>query len=65
MWHSKKNEIEEWVESKMIAFAQEERVGSWLSAKKGVDKYTYSDIHEIFFAEFPIVLHKWFSRLEI
>ena len=34
-----------------------------MSTENWVDWYVYSDIHEIFFAEFPIVLYKWFSRL--
>ena len=28
-----------------------------------MDEYIYSDIHEIFFAEFPIVQHEWLSIL--
>ena len=28
-----------------------------------VDEYIYYDIHEVFFVEFPIILHEWFSRL--
>ena len=64
LWHLKKKEIEDWLESKMISFAQEESVGSWLSTKIQVDKYIYFDIHEIFFVELPIVLHEWLSRLE-
>ena len=42
---------------------QEESVGTWLRAKNQIDKYIYSDIHEIFFAEFPILLNEWLSRL--
>ena len=29
-----------------------------------MEKYTYYDIHKVFFADFPIVLHEWLSRLE-
>ena len=35
-----------------------------MSIEKWIDKYIYSDIHEIFFVEFPILLHEWLSRLE-
>ena len=63
MWNPTKNEIEDWLESKMLTFAQEESAGSQLSIKKWVDEYIYSYIHEIFFAEFPIVMHEWLSRL--
>ena len=34
-----------------------------MNAKKWIDQYIYSDIHEIFFVEFPIVMHEWFSSL--
>ena len=63
-WHPTKNEVEDWLESKALAFTQEESARSWLSAKNWVEKYIYSDIHEIFFAEFPFILHEWLSSLE-
>ena len=47
-----------------MAFVQEESARSRLSAQNWLGRYIYSDIHEIFFAEFPIVLHEWLSRLE-
>ena len=34
-----------------------------MSAKNWVEVYIYSDIHEIFFAEFPVIVHEWLSRL--
>ena len=34
-----------------------------LSTENWIDEYIYSDIHEIFFAEFPILLYEWLSRL--
>ena len=63
LWHPTKNEIEDWMESKTLAFAQEESAGSQLSTENWLNRYIYSDIHEIFFAEFPILLHKWLSIL--
>ena len=59
LWHPTKKEIEDWMECKMLAFAQEESARSRLSAENWLDRYIYSDIHEILFAEFPIVLHEW------
>ena len=64
LWHPTKNEIEDQLESKTLIFAQEESTRSKLSAKKWVEKYIYSNIHEIFFAKFPIILHEWMSILE-
>ena len=63
LWHPTKKEIEDWLESKTLAFAQEETQGLWLSIENWLDRYIYSDINEIFFVEFPIVLHEWLSRL--
>ena len=63
LWHPMKNEIEDWLESKTLEFMQEESTGSQLSIENWVDKYIYSDIHEILFAYFPIVLHEWLSTL--
>ena len=59
LWHPTKKEIEDWLDSKTLAFTQEEIVGIRLSTKEWIDEYIYSDIHEIFFAEFPILLHEW------
>ena len=58
-----KDEIEDWMDYKTLAFTEEESVGTRLSIEKWIDEYIYSDIHEIFFAEFPILLHEWLSRL--
>ena len=63
LWHPTKKEIEDWIESKTLSFLQEESAISWLSTKNWLERYIYSDIHGIFFAEFPIVLHEWLSIL--
>ena len=34
-----------------------------MSVENWVDHYIYTDIHEILFAKFPIVLHEWLSIL--
>ena len=34
-----------------------------MSVEDWIDEYIYSDIHDIFFFEFPILLHEWLSRL--
>ena len=64
LWHLTKKEIGDWLESKMLAFVQYERAGSWLSKENWVDEYIYSDIHEVFFVEFHVILHEWLTRLE-
>ena len=46
-----------------MIFVLKESEGPQLSPENWVDEYIYSDIHEIFFVEFPIILHEWLSRL--
>ena len=63
LWHPMKKEIEDWMDSKTLAFTQEENAWTGLSIENWIDEYIYSDIHEIFLVESPILLHEWFSRL--
>ena len=63
LWHPIKKEIEDWMDSKMLALAQEKSKGTWLSTENWVDEYIYLDIHEVFFIEFPIILYEWLTRL--
>ena len=58
-----KNEIEDWMDSKTLAFTQEESAGTWLSVENWIYEYIYYNIHEIFFVEFPILLHEWLPIL--
>ena len=37
--------------------------GSRWMLVKWLERYIYADIHEIFFAEFPIMLYEWLSKL--
>ena len=46
------------MDAKTLVFAQEESAGTRLSVERWLDEYIYSDIHKIFFAEFPILLHE-------
>ena len=64
VWHPTTEEIEDWMEAKTLVFAQEESARMQFSAERWLDDYIYSDIHEIFFVEFPIILHEWLVGLE-
>ena len=57
VWHPTKEEIEDWLDVKTLVFVQEESVGMEFSSERWLDDYIYSDIHEILFVEFPILLH--------
>ena len=62
-WHPSKPEIQVWVEFKELEFAQKESEGYQWTLTKWLGLFIYSDIHIIFFVEFPIVLHEWLSKL--
>ena len=64
LWQSTKPQIQDWVDFKALEFTWEERKGFWLNPIEWLGQYLYTDIHEILFSEFPIVLHECFSRLE-
>ena len=62
-WHPSKEEIENWVESKERVFAERENINPRISIEEWLQRYVFTDLHEIFFATFPIDLHEWLSRL--
>ena len=64
LWHPELNEIDAWFEAKTKEFAEEKKnsnpnsnIEAWLQ------KYIYTDVHEVFFATFPSELHSWLPRL--
>ena len=62
-WHPSKEEIENWVEVKEKEFAEKENINPRLSTEDWLQRYIFTDLHEIFFATFPFELHAWLSRL--
>ena len=52
------------MDAKELEFVQKESEGSRWTPMKWSEWYIYSNIHEIFFVEFPIVLYEWLSKLE-
>lgn len=57
-----KKEVEKWIDRKLHEFtAQENR--SWnLSKEEWLNRYMYTDKHEIFFCSFSCELQEWFSE---
>ena len=51
------------MESKEREFVEQENRNPRLSIEEWLQRYIFTDLHEIFFATFPIVLHEWLSRL--
>ena len=51
------------MDAKTLAFTKEESAGTQFSTEIWLDDYIYYDIHEIFFVEFPVLLHEWLVGL--
>ena len=64
VWHPTKPKIQEWVDFKSLEFTWEENEGSWLNITNWLERYLYTNIHEIFFCEFPILFYEWLLKLE-
>ena len=62
-WYPSKEEIENWVEVKEKEFAKKENINPRLSIEDQLQRYIFTDLHEIFFATFPCELNAWLSRL--
>ena len=56
MWRLNREEIEERLEKKEIEFSTSEKKNSRYGAKQWLHKYIHSDLHEVLFVEFPIIL---------
>ena len=48
-----KKEIEEWLDKKIHEFATQENITPQVSKEKWLERYVYTEIHEIFFASLP------------
>jgi hypothetical protein len=59
-----KVEIERWLETKELEFAQKDNKNPKLTPRKYLDKYMFSDLHEVFFCDFPHLLQEWLLRLK-
>jgi hypothetical protein len=61
--HPSKEDIQNWIEVKEDEPSMQETQGLRVNVKEWKNIYTYSDMHELFFMEFPCLLHKWVKRL--
>lgn len=62
-WNPTKEEIEEWLDKKLHEFMTQGNKTLQISEKRWLDRYVYTEIHEIFFASFSYELHEWIARL--
>ena len=62
-WHSTKEELNHWFESKEREFAEKGNKSPRLSTEDWLQKYIYTDLHMIFFATYGNKLYDWLSKL--
>ena len=63
LWHPELSEIETWFETKAKELVEEENRNPNRDSEAWLQKYIYTDSHEVFFATFPSELHSWVERL--
>jgi hypothetical protein len=63
-WNPMKVEIESWLKTKELEFAQKDNRNPKLTPHKYLDKYVFSDLHEVFFCDFPHILQEWIKILK-
>ena len=63
-WNPTKVEIEGWLRTKELEFAQKYNRNPRITPRKYLDKYVFIDLHEVFFYNFPHLLQEWLLRLK-
>jgi hypothetical protein len=61
-WYPSREEIQDWLTTKEHEFSLRETQGLRVNVKQWKDMYLYTDMHEIFFVEFPCLLYEWLKR---
>ena len=61
-WNPTKKEIEDWFDRKIHEFVVEEKRNRRLTKEQWLDRYLYTEIHEIFFCSFPVKLYEWIAK---
>ena len=63
LWRPSVKEIGDWIEETYFKFAEQENKDPRCSSDEFLQRYIFSDVHEIFFGSIHIELHQWLSRL--
>ena len=63
MWTPAKKEIEEWLETKEQGLARKDNRNPQISSEQWLQRYVFTNEHEIFFAKFHIILVDWLLKL--
>jgi hypothetical protein len=59
-----REEIKSWLRTKEIEFAQKDNRNPKITPHKYLDKYVFTDLHEVFFYDFSHLLQEWILRLK-
>ena len=63
-WFPSKTEIQKWIEDQEKNFIEAQNKNPNLSSKDWLEKYIFTDIHNIFFGGIHQELYEWLARLE-
>jgi hypothetical protein len=63
-WRPTKEEIERWLKTKELEFVQQDNRNPGVTPHKYLEKYVFTDLHEVFFCDFPHLLQEWILRLK-
>ena len=59
MWRQDKEDIGWWLETKECGFARDQNKNLQISREQWLQRYIFTNLHEILFVDFPIVLDEW------
>jgi hypothetical protein len=63
-WNPKKEEIKSWLRKKELDFEQNDNKNPRVTPHKYLEKYVFTDLHEVFFCDFPHLLREWILNLK-
>jgi hypothetical protein len=64
LWNPTKEEIESWLNKRELEFVQKDNKNPRVTPHKYLEKYVFTDLDEVFFYDFPHLLHEWILRLK-
>jgi hypothetical protein len=63
-WNPTKAEIKSWLKPKELEFLQKDNRNPKVTPHKYLEKYVFTNLHEVFFCDFPHLLQEWILRLK-
>ena len=63
-WNPSKAKIKSWLKTKELEFPEKDNRNPRVTLCKYLEKYVFTDLHEVFFCDFPHILQDWILRLK-